>query len=93
MQQSTKETLEKQITEKSLIYLAFSGEPKTMRMVEAETSIRRTNFTALVNTWVKEGKIYLVEYGRCKDSNINGVGYYSTNEQYKPVSNQLNLFL
>ena len=80
-------------TQKNAILKAFSMTPKTMLMVEMELGIRRTNFTSLLNRMEKQGTIFKVKTSRCPVSKRNGVGFYTTNENYKPVSNQLNLFL
>jgi len=78
--------------QKQKVLKAFANEPKTMKMVEVETGIQRTNFTALLNSMYNNDAIYKPYFSKCSISGRNGVGFYTTNEQYKPESNQLNLF-
>ena len=85
-----------QVKEKELqkqkVLKAFANEPKTMKMVQVETGIERTNFTALLNSMYNNGAIFKPYYSKCPISGRNGVGFYSTNQKYAPKSNQLNLF-
>ena len=85
------QVVEKEL-QKQIVLDAFSNTPKTMKMVEAETGIQRTNFTSLLGNMFKQGAIYKPYFAKCKITSRNGVGYYTTNENYKPKSNQLNLF-
>ena len=85
------QVVEKEI-QKQIVLRALSAEPKTMKMVEAETGIQRTNFTSLLGNMFKQGAIYKPYFAKCKITSRNGVGYYTTNEKFKPKSNQLNLF-
>ena len=85
------QVVEKEL-QKQIILRAFTTEPKTMKMVEAETGIQRTNFTSLLGNMFKQGAIYKPYFAKCKITSRNGVGYYTTNEKFKPKSNQLNLF-
>ena len=85
------QVVEKEL-QKQIVLGALSAEPKTMKMVEAETGIQRTNFTSLLGNMFKQGAIYKPYFAKCKITSRNGVGYYTTNENYKPKSNQLNLF-
>jgi len=78
--------------QKQIVLRAFANEPKTMKMVQKETGIERTNFTSLLNSMYKQGAIYKPYLSKCPISKRNGVGFYTTNENYKEVSNQLNLF-
>lgn len=78
--------------QKQIVLRAFANEPKTMKMVQEETGIERTNFTSLLNSMYKQDAIYKPYFAKCKITGRNGVGYYTTNEKYKPKSNQLNLF-
>lgn len=78
--------------QKQIVLKAFANEPKTMKMVEVETGIQRTNFTSLLNGMFKSSAVYKPYFAKCKISGRNGVGYYTTNKKYKPLSNQLNLF-
>ena len=85
------QVVEKEL-QKQIVLRALSAEPKTMKMVEVETGIQRTNFTSLLFYMFKQGAIYKPYFAKCKITSRNGVGYYTTNENYKPKSNQLNLF-
>ena len=85
------QVVEKEL-QKQIVLRALSAEPKTMKMVEAETGIQRTNFTSLLGNMFKQGAIYKPYFAKCKITSRNGVGYYTTNEKFKPKSNQLNLF-
>jgi hypothetical protein len=85
------QVVEKEL-QKQIVLDAFSNTPKTMKMVEVETGIQRTNFTSLLNSMFKYNAIYKPYFKKCKITGINGVGYYTTNESYKPKTNQLNLF-
>lgn len=78
--------------QKQIVLKAFANEPKTMKQVEVETGIQRTNFTSLLNKMFNRGAIFKPYYGKCSISGRNGVGFYTTNEMYKPMLNQLNLF-
>jgi hypothetical protein len=84
--------VEEKDSQKVAVLNAFANEPKTMKMVEVETGIQRTNFTALLNSMFSNDAIYKPYFAKCKISGRNGVGFYTTNENYKPKSNQLNLF-
>jgi hypothetical protein len=90
--QGEKVTVKEKELQKQTVLKAFANEPKTMKMVEVETGIQRTNFTALLNGMYTNGAIYIAYFSKCPISGRNGVGFYTTNEQYKPESNQLNLF-
>ena len=90
--QGEKVQVKEKITQKSAVLAAFSGEPKTMLMVEVEIGVRRTNFTSLLYRMVEQGSIYKVKFSKCPLSGRNGVGFYSTNKKYKPKTNQLTLF-
>jgi hypothetical protein len=90
--QSEKLQVVKKELQKQIVLRAFSAEPKTMKMVEVETGIQRTNFTSLLGNMFKQGAIYKPYFAKCKITSTSGVGYYTTNENYKPKSNQLNLF-
>jgi hypothetical protein len=85
------QVVEKEL-QKQIVLGALSAEPKTMKMVEVETGIQRTNFTSLLFYMFKQGAIYKPYFAKCKITSTSGVGYYTTNENYKPKSNQLNLF-
>ena len=85
------QVVEKEL-QKQIVLRALSTEPKTMKMVEVETGIQRTNFTSLLGNMFKQGAIYKPYFAKCKITSTSGVGYYTTNENYKPKSNQLNLF-
>ena len=85
------QVVEKEL-QKQIVLRALSTEPKTMKMVEVETGIQRTNFTSLLGNMFKQGAIYKPYFAKCKITSRNGVGYYTTNEKFKPKSNQLNLF-
>ena len=89
--QGEKVTVKGKELQKQIVLRAFAKEPKTMKMVEVETGIQRTNFTALLNGMYTKGVIYKTHFGKCPFGR-NGVGFYTTNEQYKPLTNQLNLF-
>jgi len=78
--------------QKQIVLKAFANEPKTMKMVQVETGIERTNFTSLLNSMFSNGAIFKPYYSKCPISGRNGVGFYSTNQKYAPKSNQLNLF-
>ena len=78
--------------QKQKVLKAFANEPKTMKMVQVDTGIERTNFTALLNSMYNNGSIFKPYYGKCPISGRNGVGFYSTNQKYAPKSNQLKLF-
>lgn len=77
--------------QKQKVLKAFANEPKTMKMVQVETGIERTNFTALLNSMYNNGAIYKPYCGKCPYGR-NGVGYYTTNPDYVTESNQLKLF-
>ena len=85
------QVVEKEL-QKQIVLRALSTEPKTMKMVEVETGIQRTNFTSLLCNMFKQGAIYKPYFAKCKITSRNGVGYYTTNKNYIPKSNQLNLF-
>lgn len=85
------QVVEKEL-QKQIVLRALSAEPKTMKMVEVETGIQRTNFTSLLFYMFKQGAIYKPYFAKCKITSRNRVGYYTTNEKFKPKSNQLNLF-
>ena len=85
------QVVEKEL-QKQIVLRALSTEPKTMKMVEVETGIQRTNFTSLLGNMFKQGAIYKPYFTKCKITSRNGVGYYTTNEKFKTKSNQLNLF-
>ena len=91
LQSEKLQVVEKEI-QKQIVLRALSAEPKTMKMVEVETGIQRTNFTSLLGNMFKQGAIYKPYFAKCKITSRNGVGYYTTNEKFKPKSNQLNLF-
>ena len=90
--QGEKVTVKEKGLQKQIVLRAFAKEPKTMKMVQVETGIERTNFTALLNSMYTNGAIYKPYFGKCPISKRNGVGFYTTNEDFKPMSNQLNLF-
>ena len=90
--QGEKVTIKEKELQKQIILNAFANEPKTMKMVEVEIGIQRTNFTAILNSMYSKGAIYKPYFAKCPISKRNGVGSYTTNENYKEVSNQLNLF-
>jgi hypothetical protein len=90
--QSEKLQVVKKELQKQIVLRAFTNEPKTMKMVEVETGIQRTNFTSLLSNMFKQGAIYKPYFAKCKITSTSGVGYYTTNENHKPKSNQLNLF-
>lgn len=91
LQSEKLQVVEKEL-QKQIVLRALSAEPKTMKMVEVETGIQRTNFTSLLGNMFKQGAIYKPYFAKCKITSRNGVGYYTTNEKFKPKSNQLNLF-
>lgn len=90
--QGEKVAVKEKELQKVAVLNALANEPKTMKMVEVETGIQRTNFTGLLNSMYSNNAIYKPYFAKCKISGRNGVGYYTTNENYKPKSNQLNLF-
>ena len=90
--QGEKVSMLEKVTQKQIVLKAFSNKLKTMKMVEVETGIQRTNFTSLIGNMFKQGAIYKPYFAKCKITSRNGVGYYTTNKNYKPKSNQLNLF-
>lgn len=77
--------------QKQIVLRAFADKPKTMKMVQVETGIERTNFTALLNSMYNNGAIYKPFFDKCPYGR-NGVGYYTTNPDYATESNQLKLF-
>lgn len=85
------QVIEKEL-QKQIVLRAFSAESKTMKMVEVETGIQRTNFTYLLSNMFKQGAIYIPYFTKCKITSISEVGYYTTNPNYKLKYNQLNLF-
>ena len=84
--------VEEKELKKQIVLRAFANKPKTMKMVQLETGIERTSFTSLLNCMYTIGAIYKPYFGKCPISKRNGVGFYTTNEDFKPMSNQLNLF-
>jgi hypothetical protein len=90
--QGEKVSVNEKELQKQIVLKAFANRPKTMKMVEVETGIQRTNFTALLNAMYSRNAIYKTYFSRCPISKRNGVGFYTTNEDYKLKLNQLNLF-
>lgn len=89
--QGEKVLVQEKLLQKQIVLEAFAEKPKTMKMVQIETGIERTNFTSLLNSMFTNGTIYRPYYGKCPFGR-NGVGFYTTNPKYKPSNNQLNLF-
>ncbi len=76
-----------------IVFEAFQEQPKTMRMVEVETGIIRSNITWYVDEWRKENRIFEVRKGICPITKFSNVGFFTTNPDLIPKSNQLNLSL
>ena len=79
-------------TQMKVVFEAFHQHPKTMLMVEVETGIMRSNITWYVDEWRKLDRIMEIKKDRCPISNYPTVGYYTTNPELYPTTNQLNLF-
>lgn len=79
-------------TQMKIVLKAFYEQPKTMLMVEVETGIMRSNITWYVDEWRKQDKIIEVKQGVCPISKYPTVGYYTTNPDLFPKSNQLKMF-
>jgi hypothetical protein len=74
------------------IYNAFFEYPKTMKEVDAETSVMRENICRYVSELRNENRIALVGYRKCKITGNPKVGIYTTNPDLFPKSNQLKMF-
>lgn len=74
------------------VYWAFYDGAKSMFEVEVETGIRRENICWFVGDLRRNGKIFFVEKRRCKYKR-SIISALTTNPEFKPEDNQLNLFL
>jgi hypothetical protein len=74
------------------VYKAFFESPKTMKEVDAETTVMRENICRYVRTLRNEDRIALVGYRKCKITGNDKVGIYTTNPDLFPKSNQLKMF-
>jgi hypothetical protein len=63
----------------------------TMKMVAESKGIDRANICRYVANLRKSNLIFYVKKDRCRITNCLA-GYYTTNEQFKPITNQLKLF-
>lgn len=76
----------------NIIFNAFFECPKTMKEVDNETGIMRESICRYVRALKAQNKIQLISLRKCKITNCDGVGEYSTNPDFFVVSNQLDLF-
>lgn len=76
----------------NVVYNAFFEAPKTMKEVDKETGIMRESICRHVKTLRARNRIALVGYRKCKVTNHNKVGIYTTNPEMFPKSSQLELF-
>ena len=76
----------------NIVFNAFFESPKTMKEVDVETNIDRSNVCRYVGTLKGLNKIQLISYRKCKITKCEGVGEYSTNPDFFVKSNQLELF-
>lgn len=73
------------------VFNAFAERPKTMRMVEVETGIRRDSFICRrIGEWLKEGRICKTHFGVCPISKYSKVGFYTTDKKQFPTSKPIN---
>ena len=69
------------------VFNAFVERPKTMRMVEQETGIRRDSFICWrMGEWQEQGRACVTHYGVCPISKRSKVGFYTTNKNHFPTS-------
>ena len=80
-----------QAKQTNIVFNSFFELPKTMKEVEQETNIDRANICRYIRSFRNQKRIALVSYRKCT---ITGriVGIYSTNPDFFPKSNQLELF-
>lgn len=74
------------------VFNAFFECPKTMMEVAVETSIDRGNICWYIKLLKERNKIQVIGYRKCKITNCDSVGEYSTNPEFFVVLNQLELF-
>lgn len=75
-----------------IVFNAFFENPKTMKEVDAETSVMRENICRYVSMLRNENRIALVGYRKCNVTGFKKVGTYTTNPELFPKSNQLKMF-
>jgi hypothetical protein len=61
-----------------------------MKMVSVQTDIDRANICRFIDSMKKQGTVYLVKKFKCKITN-HIAGYYTTNKDFAPKSNQLKM--
>lgn len=64
--------------QKKRVYKAFSDRPKTMKQVEQQTGVMRSNICWYVGKWKKTDKIGVAYLGVCPITKTNGVQFLTT---------------
>jgi len=75
--QIAKQRYEKFQKQDEILYLAFSGRPKTMLQVSIQTGIYRSNICRWIAKMQRKSSIYLIKYGNCPISKYKA-GFYTT---------------
>lgn len=73
------------------VFTALYSHPKTMLMVSSETGILRANICRYVAKFRKQNQIEVVQKSICPISK-HRAGFYTTNPDLFPKSNQLKMF-
>ncbi|MDT0646318.1 hypothetical protein RM545_06415 [Zunongwangia sp. F260] len=73
------------------VFKAFKEQPSTMLMISKKTGVLRANICRYVATWEKAGRIAEVKTDLCKITKFPA-GYYTTDPELFPESNQVTLF-
>ena len=55
----------KKSKQKRLLWDALQGRPKTRMQLAVETGLMRSSICPIVDTWLKEGRLYLTGRARC----------------------------
>ena len=79
------------IAQMDKVFKAFKEKPSTMLMISIKTGILRANICRYVAKWEKQGIIAEVKTDICKVSKFQA-GYYTTDPELFPESNQIKLF-
>lgn len=79
-------------TQLKKVYDAFFTSAKTMKEVDLEIGVMRESICRHCRTLRLKGKLYLVTKRQCKVTRHSSVNAYTTNPEFKPFFNQLNLF-
>ena len=67
--------------QRQIVFKAFLSGLKTMKMVDVETGIMRSNITRYVSEWKKQGCIKIIKKGICPITKSTGVQFLTTNPE------------